>query len=168
MIVFENRDYRIDHHPNIGTRVTFALDWKEKRDNRICLSNIGWYEYKNDAIRAMNDHAELLRRLDGDPQHAGDMKPFVVLVSEFVRPSLEIETVHLPDGKIGPGMSYWTAVYFESIAARNELVGRHDIIRLQWVDNPKEVWEFYNAMVMVRRAKKNCYTMAYGGVSRIS
>ncbi len=59
MIILENSNYRIESYNGLPKR--FAVDFKEKKDGRVCLVNVGWYDWRHEAVQAMNQHAEAKR-----------------------------------------------------------------------------------------------------------
>lgn len=56
--IFESKHYRIEYHPTINRRSPYALDYKEHKDGRVCLVNIGWFEAEHLAHQAKNKHWE--------------------------------------------------------------------------------------------------------------
>lgn len=94
-----------------------------------------------------------------------------LMVSEITRPSLEIEEIEQADGSFMPGKHYWSAVDFVTNTNKDEVVGNYNRIRLQWEDNPSEIWEFDKATVMLYpKLTENCcrYILTYNGVKRVS
>jgi len=57
MVIHDSRNYRIEHHPNISVDCPYALDHKERKGERVCLNNIGWYATESQAYQARNEHA---------------------------------------------------------------------------------------------------------------
>jgi hypothetical protein len=92
-----------------------------------------------------------------------------LVVSEITRPSLEIQETKQIDGS--PVTAYWSAVDFKTDRDKDEVMGNHSCIRLQWADNTKEIWEFHKATVMLSPKPKDnpCrYVMTYDKVQRVS
>lgn len=86
-----------------------------------------------------------------------------LLVSEFTYPGFVIQEIEQADGSL-PGSTYWSAVDFTTSATRDEVVGKHDCLRLQLMENPKVIWEFTNATVMLypnSKSDSNRYILTY-------
>lgn len=95
-----------------------------------------------------------------------------IIVSEITRPSLHIQELKQTDGSFLPGEHYWAAVDFVVLnQERSDVVGKYDRLRLQLDYLPAEVWEFFNAVVMLfpkPNENPNHYILTYDGVQRVS
>ena len=104
-------------------------------------------------------------------ENDGERLMKTLMVYEITRPSLEIEEIEQTGGSFVPGKHYWSAVDFVTDANKDEVVGNHNCIRLQWADNPNEIWEFSKATVMLypKPRENHCrYILTYDGVKRVS
>ena len=57
MLVYDSARYRIEYLPSINRGCPYALDFKEMRNGRISLVNLGWFETETIAHRNKNNHA---------------------------------------------------------------------------------------------------------------
>lgn len=58
MVIFENRNYRIEEFAGWSIPCRYAVDRKEHSNGSICLVNIGWAQERGAAFRLMNEHWE--------------------------------------------------------------------------------------------------------------
>jgi hypothetical protein len=75
------------------------------------------------------------------------------------------------DGSCLPGEHYWTAVTFVAHGMHpNNVVGKYSRLQLQNKQNFKEVWEFFDAVVMLAPDDKGYtnYVVTYEGVQRVT
>jgi hypothetical protein len=92
-----------------------------------------------------------------------------LVVTDFTRPSLEIQEIKQSDGSFVPGTTYWCAVDFAVPHSTPEtVVGKYKRLELQLENNPSEIWEFSNVMVMLKpKEKSHRYVLTYKKVKRL-
>lgn len=92
-----------------------------------------------------------------------------IAVSVLIRPRVIIEEIKNPDGSRSAGRWYWHAVKFETDVDINDIIGRHDLIRLQFNCETCEIWQFKNSHIMLDGSSQLSWTyiMTYDEVNRV-